>query len=202
MPDPLSSMSARGCNRGPRSPFRSLRETPLGRRANERARFANWVAEHAQAVRGYLVAMLRRPDLADDLAQEVFCRAWQARDRYREQGNARAYLLRIADRLVCDHRRRGGRELTLDEEAWQAIEPPSDVVEPSEAVSLEEAGSQLAAALDLLSPVQRRVLLLRYYGQLRFAEIAEAIGCPLNTTLSHCRRGLLALRRLLVESAP
>jgi RNA polymerase sigma-70 factor (ECF subfamily) len=174
----------------------------LRRRRNERDRFANWVAEHGQAVRGYLLAMLRRPDLADDLAQEVYCRAWQARRRYREQGNARAYLIRIADRLVCDHRRRGGRELTLDDEAWQAIEPASDVAEPSEAASLEEAGGQLAAALDLLSPVQRRVLLLRYYGQLRFAEIAEVIGCPLNTTLSHCHRGLVALRKLLVESEP
>jgi RNA polymerase sigma-70 factor, ECF subfamily len=53
--------------------------------------------------------------------------------------------------------------------------------------------------LDRLSPPQRRVLLLRYYGQFTFAEIAEMIDCPLNTTLSHCRRGLEALRALLVE---
>ena len=62
-----------------------------------------------------------------------------------------------------------------------------------------EENEQLAAALDQLSPPQRRVLLLRYYGQFSFAEIAEMIDCPLNTTLSHCRRGLEALRALLVE---
>jgi RNA polymerase sigma-70 factor (ECF subfamily) len=149
------------------------------------------------------MAMVRRADLADDLAQEVFCRAWEARDRYREQGSARAYLFRIADRLVCDGRRNAarGRERTLDEESWKQMEPVSRSAEPSSALAHAEAAGQLAAALDCLSPMQRRVLLLRYYSQLSFAEIAEIIDCPLNTTLSHCRRGLIALRRLLVESA-
>jgi DNA-directed RNA polymerase specialized sigma24 family protein len=40
---------------------------------------------------------------------------------------------------------------------------------------------------------------LRYYGDLPFTEIAAMMGCPVNTALSHCHRGLLALRRLLVE---
>jgi len=51
-----------------------------------------------------------------------------------------------------------------------------------------------------LSPPQRRALLLRYYGDLSFAEIAAIMGCPLGTALSHCRRGLLKLRELLVET--
>ena len=58
----------------------------------------------------------------------------------------------------------------------------------------------MAAVLGELSPLQQRVLLLRYYGQLSFAEIAEIIGCPLNTALSHCRRGLEALRTRLLNS--
>ena len=62
-----------------------------------------------------------------------------------------------------------------------------------------EVNGQLAAALDQLSSPQRRVLLLRYFGQLTFAEIAEMTDCPLNTTLSHCRRGLETLRVLMVE---
>ena len=167
----------------------------------ENDRFADWGRDHGEAVRGYLRAMVRRLDLADDLTQEVFARAWQARSRYRERGHARAYLLRIADRLVCDRSRKAGRELTLDEKSWKQLEPVSRALEPSEAMARAEAASQLAAALDRLSPVQRRVLLLRYYGDLSFAEIAEIVRCPLSTTLSHCRRGLLMLRKLLVESA-
>ncbi|MEN6452066.1 MAG: RNA polymerase sigma factor [Thermoguttaceae bacterium] len=172
------------------------------RNSDDEAMFATWVHEHGRAVRGFLLAMVRRPDVADDLSQEVFCRAWQARQRYREQGNARAYLLRIADRLVCDHGRRRQPQVHLSDEGWQRCEPTDPAVEPSGAVVIAEAIEQLTAALDQLSPAQRRVLLLRYYGQMTFAEIAEAIDCPLNTTLSHCRRGLEALRKVLVEEVP
>lgn len=162
-------------------------------------RFARWGREHGPSVRGYLLAMVRRADVADDLTQEVFCRAWQARERYREQGNARAYLMRIADRLVYDRSRKVGREVNLKEETWQEIEPVCPAARPPETLSQKEAARQLTAALEELSPVQRRVLLLRYYGNLSFREIAEIVGCPLNTALSHCRRGLLALRETLAE---
>jgi len=167
---------------------------------DDRQLWADWGRVHGPAVRGYLAAMLGRPDLADDLAQEVLCRAWQARGRYREQGNARAYLLRIADRLACDHGRKLAREVNWSDQRWQAMEPADDLAEPGENLVREEAVRQLASALETLSPAQRRVLLLRYYGDLSFAQIAAIMGCPLSTALSHCHRGLAALRKLLVKS--
>ena len=171
----------------------------LRRNTDDQQRFAGWVHEHGRAVRGFLLGMVHRPDVADDLTQEVFCRAWQARAGYREQGNARAYLLRIADRLACDRGRRPATPLNLDDDAWRQHEPCDAAGEPSEAAALAEETAKLAAAMERLSPIQRRVLLLRYYGQFTFAEIAAAIDCPLNTTLSHCRRGLETLRTLMVE---
>ncbi|MFZ1936190.1 MAG: RNA polymerase sigma factor [Thermoguttaceae bacterium] len=170
-----------------------------GRNSDDEHRFADWVREHGRAVRGFLLASVRRTDVADELSQEVFCRAWQARGDYREQGAARAYLLRIADRLVCDRGRRNGTPVNLDHDGWQRHEPVCAAADPSAAAMRAEENGQLAAALDRLSPPQRRVLLLRYYGQFTFAEIAEMIDCPLGTTLSHGRRGLEALRALLVE---
>jgi RNA polymerase sigma factor (sigma-70 family) len=162
--------------------------------------WADWAERHGGAVRGYLLAMVRRYDLADDLTQEVFCRAWQARGRYREEGAARAYLLRIADRLAVDHHRRSGREVNLSEEGWKQIEPAQRAATPDDTLTQHEAFGQLTATLDSLSPPQRRVLLLRYYGELSFAEIAALLECPLSTALSHCHRGLLTLRKLLVET--
>src|SRR3954463_6933867 len=86
-------------------------------------RMARWGHEHARAIRGYLLGVVRRTADADDLVQETFRRAWQARERYREQGQERAYLLRIADRLACDRLRQRGREVQLDDDGWQAREP-------------------------------------------------------------------------------
>lgn len=161
-------------------------------------RMARWVHEHARAVRGYLLGVVRRGADADDLVQETFRRAWEARDRYREQGQERAYLLRIADRLACDRLRKRGREVQLDADAWQAREPRSDN-EPHLRLDQVELSGQLHAALNALSEMQRRVLLLRFFGELEFAAIAEATGCPLGTVLSHCHRGLESLRKRLAE---
>jgi RNA polymerase sigma-70 factor (ECF subfamily) len=162
--------------------------------------WADWVQTHGPAVRGYLMAMLRQTELADELSQETFFRAWQARDRYREEGNARAYLLRIADHLVCDRARKSVREVQVTEERWKQVEPISRPNDPADAMIRDEAVGQLNAAMEHLSPIQRRVLLLRYYGDASFAEIAEILECPLGTALSHCHRGLQTLREQLVES--
>jgi len=161
--------------------------------------WAEWVGTHGPAVRGYLLAMVGRADVADDLSQEVFCRAWRARDRYREQGHARAYLMQIADRLACDRARRLGREINLSDDGWRAADPAEPGPGPADDLLRAEALGQLASALESLSPPQRRVLLLRYYGEMGFAEIAAILECPLSTALSHCHRGLMALRKLLVN---
>jgi RNA polymerase sigma-70 factor (ECF subfamily) len=164
-------------------------------------RLARWVREHAAAVRGYLLGTLRRADIADDLVQEVFQRAWQARDRYRDEGHERAFLLRIADRLVIDRSRRLGVEINIDEETWRTVEPSSPDELPLDALATGETNEELAAALNELTLPQRRVLLLRYFGELSFDEIATTLGCPLGTALSHCRRGLAALRKLLTTKS-
>jgi RNA polymerase sigma-70 factor (ECF subfamily) len=143
---------------------------------------------------------VRRADVADDLLQEVFQRAWQARDRYEDQGYERAFLLRIADRLVIDKSRRSRREVNLDETTWHDVEPAVEADSPLDELHTAETNQELTAALDQLSLNQRRVLLLRYFGDLSFEQIAAELDCPLGTALSHCRRGLQAMRKLLTAN--
>src|SRR6266436_3717032 len=109
-------------------------------RAEER--IARWVREHARAVRGYLLGLVRRADMADDLMQEVFQRAWQARDRYRDEGHERAFLLRIADRLVIDRSRRLGVEINIDEATWRTVEPPAPTELPLDALASGETNEE------------------------------------------------------------
>lgn len=173
--------------------------TAANRTSEETDRLTGWFRQHGPAVRGYLTSILRRADVAEDVTQEVFRRAWQARNAYREQGTPRAYLLKIADRLVIDHARKSKPEVHLNEEGWAVSEPVDAGGGPETNIKKSEARRELDEALELLSPQQKRVLLLRYYGDLSFAEIAETVGCPLSTALSHCRRGLLALRKIIAE---
>lgn len=158
-----------------------------------------WVHDYAHCVQGYVFGVVRCSAAAEDLTQETFVRAWRAMDRYQDQGVERAYLLRIADRLACDYLRRNRPEKTVGDEAWEALQPTSDDT-PSHNLEFAEARTALSGALDCLTPQQRRVLLLRFFGDLDFAEIAHALELPLNTVLSHCRRGLLALRKQLAPA--
>ncbi|HUY91596.1 MAG TPA: sigma-70 family RNA polymerase sigma factor [Pirellulales bacterium] len=168
---------------------------------DEREQLTVWVRRHGRAVLGYLSGIVRNRAAAADLLQDVFCRAWQARDRYRDAGCERAYLLRIADRLACDHARRRKRETPLAGEQTELAERPGRENPPWERMARAETRQLLASALDALSEPQRRTLLLRYYGNLDFQQIAQLLGSPLNTVLSHNRRGLAALRQLLAEKS-
>jgi RNA polymerase sigma-70 factor (ECF subfamily) len=175
--------------------------TDAGRQARQRELLTRWVRDHAHAVQGFLQALVRDRDVAEDLLQEVFCRAWQARERYADRGKERSYLLRIADRLACSRGRRAKREQVLGTAEWRQIEPAEVEGHPWDGLQQAETRRQLAAALDALSEPQRRTLLLRFYGSMEFSEIAKTLDCPLNTALSHHRRGLLALRQLLQEKS-
>jgi RNA polymerase sigma-70 factor (ECF subfamily) len=165
-------------------------------------RLERWVSLYAQALFGFLVIQVRNKHLAEDLLQETFCRAWEARNRYAESGAERGYLWRIADRLVRDWWRKSRRETSLANERGEEIDIADDAQpQPSQIVAGIESREQLESAMQTLSEPQRRTLLLRYYGQLEFHEIGTLLEMPLNTVLSHARRGLAALRRSLVESS-
>jgi RNA polymerase sigma-70 factor (ECF subfamily) len=167
---------------------------------DDRERLARWVREHARVVRGYLLGLVRRTDVADDLLQETFRKAWEARERYIESGGERAYLLRIADRLAIDHSRRNNRSATtLNDDDWAALEPVAREPMPETTLLHYEQRRMLDEALTCLSEPQRRVLMMRFFGELEFAEIASQMDCPLGTVLSHCHRGLARMRKQLAE---
>lgn len=162
-------------------------------------RLGRWVREYGQAVYGFLAARLGDRHAADDAVQDVFLRAWEARDRYRDEGRELAYLLRIADRRACDLARRTPRLRVVTADEWEGLEPADGQPAALDRLDQREREALVRRALDQLSEPQQRTLLLRYYGNLEFHEIAEILGCSINTALSHGRRGLQALGRRLAE---
>lgn len=163
----------------------------------EREEMSRWVHEHGPSLLGYLTVRLGDRHAAEELVQEVFCRAWEARDRYQEQGRARGYLFRIAERLLAHRRVKDARARGSSHDLEQAVDQR---VDPALFAENAEEGRRLRLALEGLSGNQRDTLLLRYFSQLEFHEIARVLDCPLNTALSHARRGLAALRKVLEES--
>ena len=159
-----------------------------------------WTAQYGGLVRGYLMSMVRRAGVADDLSQEVFLRAWKGLDLYAEQGEAKAYLMKIAYRVVCNAKRRRSMEVNVDDETWTAVEPIDAKADPARNVHQTELNATLSAVLDQLSEAEKKVLTLRYFGEMKFNEIADLIELPLNTVLSHARRGLTKMRDIMQKN--
>jgi RNA polymerase sigma-70 factor (ECF subfamily) len=62
-----------------------------------------------------------------------------------------------------------------------------------------EQEQKLKRAIELLPEAQKQVLMLRYYSNLKFVEIAEMLGCPLNTALGRMHKAMLKLKELMVD---
>ena len=136
--------------------------------------------------------------LADDLTQETFIKAWKNREKYVDCGTPRAWLIRIADRCFLDFVRKKSEDL-CDEDAWETLIPTDALPQPGVEIEQREEIVRLSRAMNRLSAVQRRALTLRFFGEMKFSEIADIMQIPLNTVLSHVRRGLMELRDFMGE---
>jgi RNA polymerase sigma-70 factor (ECF subfamily) len=60
-----------------------------------------------------------------------------------------------------------------------------------------EQEEKLRRAIEQLPEAQRQVLMLRYYSNLKFVEIAQVVGCPLNTALGRMHKAMLKLKEMM-----
>lgn len=176
----------------PQETFRALLEAARG--GGESA----WTAlyrNYAPPVLGYLRAN-RCPE-PDDTLSEVFLQA--ARDLHGFDGDERAFrawIFTITHHRLIDARRRSAR---------RPVEPVAEPPEPAD-VPLDDVSQQALArigreevhrVLELVSPDQRAVLLLRVLGELTIPEVADAIGKRPGAVKALQRRGLAAIKRAL-----
>ncbi|MBQ9456720.1 MAG: RNA polymerase sigma factor [Thermoguttaceae bacterium] len=163
------------------------------RSAKFEARWNEWFKTYHRAIHGYLYSLTQSVHLADDLTQETFLRVWERYDSYEERGSAKAFLFRVATHCLKDWFRRHSETL-CDEETWNImLEQESDEL-PDQMAEKSEEAKILHEIMKFLTPAQRQVLTMHFFGQLKFQEIAESLEMPLNTVLSHARRGMIVLK--------
>jgi len=150
-----------------------------------------------------LVRIVRRPEVAEELAQESFVKAWRALARFDPQRRFSSWLFKIAHNTALDAlRRRGEEPLSLDapfEEGGAAPELPADPAaeDPLARALSRDAGRALERAVAELRPAYREILLLRFARELSYEEIAEVTGAPLGTVKVHLFRARQELARRL-----
>ncbi|MEP6650485.1 MAG: sigma-70 family RNA polymerase sigma factor [Lapillicoccus sp.] len=136
---------------------------------------------------------------AEDVTQQVFVSAWQSRGTLRPSETALpAWLIGIARNRVADEYARRARA-TRNSRAVAANTPTGSDIEGQDVVDRLVDRVLLREAVDQLSEPRRTVLHLAYVEDRTQEEIAKELNLPLGTVKSHMRRGLLRLRRDLLE---
>lgn len=125
--------------------------------------------DNYRIVYGYLLALCRDPDMAEELAAEAFFRAVERYRDYDGEGRPAAWLCRVARNLFVDEKRRRRRQLPL-EDTPEGRTPPLE-----ETVDRRETTAAVRRAAEELSPEGRQVFWMRLEG-LSFREIGEALG--------------------------
>ncbi len=163
------------------------------KRGSEEA-FRELVERFHRPVYALLVRMVRRPELAEDLAQETFLKAWKALGRFDAERKFSSWIFKIAHNTALDELRRGGLEtISLDAPYTAGDDPPELPADPAAEDPLlhtlgREAGRVLERAVARLRPAYRAILLLRFAQERSYDEIAEILGVPLGTVKIHIFR--------------
>ena len=132
---------------------------------------------------------------AEDLAQEVFLRAFRSIDSYAQGTNFRAWLFRMATNCLIDgERRRASRpEVPAGEPVLRSPAPDN----PDRQAEFRELRDAVRQSLQALPETERAVLLLRVYEGLPHREIAKAIGKSETTGRWHLHQGRMKMRQML-----
>jgi RNA polymerase sigma-70 factor (ECF subfamily) len=159
--------------------------------------FEEIVRLYQRRVYGVALRIVRAHDVADDVAQEAFVRAWRSLDRFELGRPFGPWVCRIAANLAVNHvRSPRAREEGLPEGHG---ETPAADPGPLGAVLDAEARRVLDEAVATLPAEQRAVFVLRAVEEMSYAEIAEALGISPGTVMSRLFR---ARERLAKALAP
>lgn len=129
-------------------------------------------AKHHGEIYAYLIRMIRDPELAADLTQDAFVKAYRAYDTLEKSENARAWLYQIAHRVALDHIRRQKivRFLPWTGESRGAVPSAEHIVMET------RLSGDLQRALERMPERQRAALLLAELHDLTGLELAAALG--------------------------
>jgi len=158
---------------------------------------------HCRALLRYLHRLVGSDHLAEELHQQTWLSALDHLDRFEATpnngGGFKAWLFRIATNKANDFWRSSGREKVARQGLRLAGTNGQAAPHADARLDASEQIERLRRAIERLPDSQRQVLMLRYYSNLKFVEIADVLGCPLNTALGRMHKAMLKLKEMMEE---
>jgi RNA polymerase sigma-70 factor, ECF subfamily len=179
----------------------SLASCALDNPATEIQDFDRVVRQYWPRILRFLLAAVHDPEVAENLTQDCFLRAYRSRRSFRGDSSLNTWLMTIAVNLVRDHARnrrfqfwrkaqRSAVDSTLIAE-WL----PDQRVSPEQLALINEQVQAVWNATANLSEKQRTVFVLRFVEDLDILEIAEATGLSESAVNVHLFRAIRAIRK-------
>jgi RNA polymerase sigma-70 factor (ECF subfamily) len=166
----------------------------------ERAAFEQLYSRYANILYATAMKFLKEDADAQDVVQDVFIQIWDKAKLYDPaKGKPLTWALtmtrnRSIDRIRAIQRRTRLRD---DFEKETVVDESAGLREALSGVDASERSQILRDAVGRLSPEQRKVIELAFFGGLTQSEVADRLGEPLGTVKARARRGLMKLKEIL-----
>jgi RNA polymerase sigma-70 factor (ECF subfamily) len=154
--------------------------------------WAEIMTNYKRAVFGVSLGILKNVADAEDTTQEAFIRAYEKLHLYNMQKKFSTWLFTVAANLCKNKLRRAKFSTSLKNEAYLV-----DERDPAMIAAQDEMQERVRKALDNLRYDYRAPMVLRFYADLDYKEIAEVLDVPEGTIKTRLHRGKEELRRLL-----
>lgn len=162
---------------------------------NKRYAFDKIVRKYRDKLFQYAVYMLRDTQEAFDVTQETLIRAYTENSFFNEDFKMKAWLFRVLTNLCYNITRDKKRRTGLLDLSYK--QPIEESVQAIEDMMKKETETSLMKALERIPEKYRTILLLKYYEDLSYLEIADVLGCPLGTVMSRLSRAREKLQKAM-----
>jgi RNA polymerase sigma-70 factor (ECF subfamily) len=164
--------------------------------------FSEIVDRYQRRLLGLLLHSCGDQQLAEDIAQETFTRAYQKLHQFSGESQFYTWLARIGVNLLISDRRRKKLENQLDRTGMEvALDTLSNSDEPDQSLELTETQRCVHQAIAMLDQERRIVLLLRDFDGMDYDKIADVLDIPIGTVRSRLHRARLELKSILQGKA-
>lgn len=160
------------------------------------------IERHQSKIYGYIYSKVSDRDLTEDIFQETFFKVihtLKSKKYYNEEGKFLSWVLRIANNLIVDKFRNDKKMfMKRDTDEFSIF---STITDNSPNIEKELIKNQvdidLKKIIQELPQDQKEVLMMRYYSDMSFKEIADITGVSVNTTLGRMRYAITNLRKVI-----
>lgn len=173
--------------------------------SGDQSAISRLIERHSKRVLDYIRMMVKDNEIADDIFQETFIKVVRFIDegRYTDNGKFLSWVLRIAHNQVIDHFRQTKQQNNVNEAdaGYDILNSRrfSDLTVEDKIVS-EQIEEDLRKLVNKLPEEQKEVVMMRYFADMSFKEIAEQTEVSINTALGRMRYALINLRKMVKDN--